>query len=68
MGRGRSPRPALIISKGAKKMKKITIFGIIFVLGVIMANFDFKFDWYSIKTFVSGGMVGAWIMILVKKH
>lgn len=49
-------------------MKKITIFGIIFVLGVIMANFDFKFDWYSIKTFISGGMVGAWIMILVKKH
>lgn len=44
-------------------------FHIIFIAGVILANYTTEWNWNNIKLFVSGGLTGIWIMmILAKKH
>lgn len=54
--------------KDRKEMKKYFVY-IIFIIGVILANYTTEWDWEHIKLFISGGLTGIWIMmILAKKH
>ncbi len=48
-------------------MKKQVLLSIIFFIGLIMANYSTEWEWNSVKTFLSGGMLGAWILLLVQK-
>lgn len=48
-------------------MKRFIIGSIIFIIGLLGANYDFLWDWYSVKTFISGGLTSVWILMLVKK-
>lgn len=42
---------------------------ILFIIGVILANYTTEWNWEHIKLFISGGLTGIWIMmILAKKH
>lgn len=47
-------------------MKAIFI-SIVFFIGIAFANYDFQWNFYSFKTFISGGMFGVWITILANK-
>lgn len=48
-------------------MKRFIILNLIFIIGLLGANYNFHWDWYSVKTFISGGLTGVWIFLLLKK-
>ena len=42
-------------------------FHIIFIIGVLLANYTTVWNWEHIKLFVSGGLTGIWIMMILAK-
>lgn len=49
-------------------MKKYFIYTI-FIVGIIFANYTTEWNWEHIKLFISGGLTGVWIvMILARKR
>ncbi len=48
-------------------MKKQVLLSIIFFIGLIIGKtISTEWEWNSVKTFLSGGMLGAWILLLVQ--